>query len=53
MGDKKQERIDGKEKYEEACMKIVIFETEDIITASGGVTGKDGVIELPFIPAGR
>lgn len=36
-----------KEKYNTPEMEVVEFETEDIITASGGLTDTDN---LPFIP---
>lgn len=43
-----------KEQYEIPCMEITVFETEDIITASGGNGKNDnGTIELPFVPAGK
>lgn len=43
-----------KEQYEIPCMEIIVFETEDIITASGGNDkNNNGTIELPFIPVGR
>lgn len=40
-----------KEEYRTPQMEIIAFETEDIITASGGKQD-DGVINLPFVPAG-
>lgn len=39
-----------KERYETPEMEIVEFETEDIITTSGGSTE---VGETPFVPAGK
>jgi hypothetical protein len=41
-----------KEEYRTPQMEIIAFETEDIITASGGKQD-DGVINLPFVPAGK
>ena len=43
-------RYHYKEKYETPEMEIVIFDSEDIITASNG--SGDDIIHLPFIPAG-
>ena len=39
------EDMDMKEKFEKAEIEIVEFETEDVITTSGG-----GVIDTPYEP---
>ena len=45
--DKKGEKY-VKNKYDTPEMEVIEFETEDIITASGGeLTGSD---DLPFVP---
>lgn len=41
-----------KEEYRTLQMESIAFETEDIITASGGKQD-DGVIKLPFVPVGK
>lgn len=41
-----------KEEYKTPQVEIIAFETEDIITASSGKQD-DGVIHLPFVPAGK
>lgn len=41
-----------KEEYKTPQIEIIAFETEDIITASSGKQD-DGVIHLPFVPAGK
>lgn len=41
-----------KEEYRTPQMESIAFETEDIITVSGGKQD-DGVINLPFVPVGK
>lgn len=40
-----------KEKYQEAEMKIIAIQKEDIVLASNTSEDDDGPIELPFVPA--
>lgn len=35
-----------KEKYEAPVMELIVFETEDVITTSGGTTGDLGEFEV-------
>lgn len=40
------------ETYEELKMNIIFFDAEDVIVTSGDENEDEGVIVLPFLPAG-